>query len=652
MERVLEKTLVRQGASAGPGFPWDTVFAVACMVAGAWGLGMVLEPRLWTAFLPSDPGGIRVGTVSRKAGILRVRGASSPVWLDLLQKRSAWQGDAVFTGEDGYAEIELPSGHRVEVLPNSLVRLELPPASEQKRGFGWALRGVPPRLNVEKGRFRVKVATLDPRLEIRAAGQKVELGSQPASQVDVEVDPNQTGAPLLVRAQERIDLRVNDRPVSIEKKQTLWVRPSQAGRQAEIIVSPFRILAPKDGERRLEASDTLTLSFEWEGYDEKAGPLRLELRGAENRVLSLPAKTSSHTLKLKPGDYQWRVLPAQGTRGVVPWAGFKFEALRAPWMLAPALDAQWRVEGLSRARVNFVWEKFSDALSGEVEVVRTDRSEPPQYLALEVPAGAVELSRWLELGPGQYRWRARSRAVGRALVSPWGPEGHFSVVQVREKPPAPAAGGAGGGGALAQPSRSGDFTVKRPEVALVAGSASSQSTRLGSINDDLDRLKVDLAWDKVAGAKEYQVTVTKDGEEYLRLNTEKPHLRLELKELAKKGYDYVIEATLEGGRIVKSGRIPIVIEMQPPRLQEPPKGAVRDLNSRLLMTWEKTLLTTEYQLQVAADRKFEKILTDHKGADNFNYYYPSRTGQLFWRVRAISGSQMSTWSTTGEFTAN
>jgi hypothetical protein len=70
----------------------------------------------------------------------------------------------------------------------------------------------------------------------------------------------------------------------------------------------------------------------------------------------------------------------------------------------------------------------------------------------------------------------------------------------------------------------------------------------------------------------------------------------------------------------------------------------------VLITWQKTNFTDFYELELAQDAAFAKIITKEKLRDNFYVYRSPVPGKYWWRVRGSSGTTMSPESAPLQFT--
>jgi hypothetical protein len=186
-------------------------------------------------------------------------------------------------------------------------------------------------------------------------------------------------------------------------------------------------------------------------------------------------------------------------------------------------------------------------------------------------------------------------------------------------------------------------------LPTVEGETATGSTQIAS-SADLHRVSVRLRWKSVPGVMKYDVSVFRtDGTVIQNSSVAEPRLTLELKSLDETDYFYDVSAVLSSGKTIRSGRIPIRIMLDPPAPVSPVSGEVLSMGDEVVLTWKRTSLTTSYQLQIAADARFQA--TSFSGTEEVNFYRfsPPKAGKYYWRVKSNGVRGGSAWSSASVF---
>ncbi len=110
-----------------------------------------------------------------------------------------------------------------------------------------------------------------------------------------------------------------------------------------------------------------------------------------------------------------------------------------------------------------------------------------------------------------------------------------------------------------------------------------------------------------------------------------------------------MKGILADGREVASTQVPIRVLMSAPVVKLPQPGSILKAGAGGLMTWEKTAITEEYELQVATNPGFSKPSIQLKQKQNFYLLQAPKAGSYYWRVRSLGGGRESAWSENGHF---
>jgi hypothetical protein len=116
------------------------------------------------------------------------------------------------------------------------------------------------------------------------------------------------------------------------------------------------------------------------------------------------------------------------------------------------------------------------------------------------------------------------------------------------------------------------------------------------------------------------------------------------------GLQYRIATVNGAGTRVESPPGKVVLRFEPPLLRNPAQSASIEPAALTPLTWARTKLTDRYEIEVAADRGFSKVLHRSAGPQNVALVPLKDSGRVYWRVRSVAGSVRSRWSEVRELT--
>ena len=167
----------------------------------------------------------------------------------------------------------------------------------------------------------------------------------------------------------------------------------------------------------------------------------------------------------------------------------------------------------------------------------------------------------------------------------------------------------------------------------------------------LDFIPVRLSWDPISKAKSYRVRVFHGDQPVVDTELTDPakgRFAFQLKELDDDPYSFQISVTLGSGQILEGARTPLDVHFVNPIVKFPARGQGLRNGAKFMITWEQTLFTSKYRVQVAADRAFRKMLLDRETDVNLQAFEAPAAGVFYVRVKSVSGKRDSTWSKARE----
>jgi len=187
-----------------------------------------------------------------------------------------------------------------------------------------------------------------------------------------------------------------------------------------------------------------------------------------------------------------------------------------------------------------------------------------------------------------------------------------------------------------------------PAVPTLTVNSSSISTRLRS-GENLQRIPVTLEWKPIDGATEYEIIVYDGSDMLIKRTVRQPRLDFALTSISE-NFSYEVIAKMRSNARIFSKRVPISLELAVPVPQTPAQGQELRIKKDVLITWQRTLVTEKYELQIASDSGVSNILVAESVSKNYFRFVPKSAGQYHWRVKSLSGNHSSHWSQSRSFT--
>jgi len=186
-----------------------------------------------------------------------------------------------------------------------------------------------------------------------------------------------------------------------------------------------------------------------------------------------------------------------------------------------------------------------------------------------------------------------------------------------------------------------------PAVPTLTVNSSSISTRLRS-GENLQRIPVTLEWKPIDGATEYEIIVYDGSDMLIKRTVRQPRLDFALTSISE-NFSYEVIAKMRSNARIFSKRVPISLELAVPVPQTPAQGQELRIKKDVLITWQRTLVTEKYELQIASDSDVSNILVAESVSKNYFRFVPKSAGQYHWRVKSLSGNHSSHWSQSRSF---
>lgn len=694
-------------------FAWDFMLGVMCLVAGATGLKLVYESNLWSSIGLGESTAAPIGTLHRQSGSVRYRPNRSPLWHDVNLQQTVASGDTVFTGDSSIARVQLSDGNSIDVLPNSLIVLQGNTTQKPKNSEDWlkALFTPVALAGKDKSSIDLKEGSIKPQftgdtstLAITAKGKTYQITSEnQQGALEIAVGANNEDSALRFLSGDSSKFKIDalsalgDKTIVLEGQKSANVAATGEATINDIFIEPaYPLEGAKviDTPTRLKGSEgKIPVAFQWKWIKkpDKKHKIQIELKDEQKPEEIIPLSVQIDlknettvqlkTVLLNPGRYDWRVVAVDSkqNKGNMVWNKFHVTALAPPTITAPSDQSEMTLENADKRQISLSWEPQTTPLMPEIEITRKGSS------MLKILKGK-DTGLVLNLKPGTYLWRARSTIPGDKH-SEWSNVHHFTVSADSKNKivPLPAILQA----AKDTPKKNTDNASNKRSPATNTEQELSQMMKLQTLNDEkpqiegedeeetnvptptaqvlsldgeegfastrlgktlnLTELPVLLKWKNVQEAEEYLVEVfERNGSTYKETTVTSNQAIFILKSLEKTEFFYQVTAKLKNGDKIQSKKVPVRIEILPPIPREPANDSTQTARD-VLLTWEKTSLTREYQIQIAKDYLFMEIVHDKKLTENFESFRPKYDGIYYWRVRSLTINGQSKWSDLRSF---
>jgi hypothetical protein len=322
----------------------------------------------------------KVGKVASYLKDSRLKRLEKISWHSITQSTDAYEGDLFFTGDDSFITIELDSGDKITLLPNSLVSLS--------KNF----------ISLQSGGIEVDIGSETP-LELESFGERISLDEK--SNMRIVQDVNSTKI-----------IPLNDLSKDANKPKSF----SNFKNSNEIA-----LVLPKAGSI-LPAMSGYVVTYQWVNAGNASGLFVEFYRpGINDPFLKVPGNNGSLSLPLRDfpdGIINWKVVSSSGLNS--KRSTFYLTKDHKPKLVSPKNRESFPFEYDSTLDLEFEWissfnEEFKFQVSSDVnfEKIFKEESLMGKNVKVNFPKD------------GQYFWRVGSK-FQEGLVS-WSDPNEFNL---------------------------------------------------------------------------------------------------------------------------------------------------------------------------------------------------------------------------------
>lgn len=303
----------------------DKILLIVSALMAAYAAHMLVKPAPIT--FQTRVNSVPIAKVITFSNIVKKKPAQSVSWANISKANELYQGDQVFTHNDSFAEIVYKNSTSLNLLPNTLLKIE-----ENSDGFNVDLKKGFLSLNFKNGKSK--------RVNLKIGNKNLVLSGKSAL---LQIDSNKMGSNITV-LQGKANVRSNSKGSKskvLESGDALKINASKG--KIEITKSDIFPSFPKRGETITSSSDAI--SFKWSNKKDFGDNLKLVL--SKNAALSdakiINVKGSSHSIDyLPPGSYYWQVKAIVNNKTILgPISYFKIPNASAPRLATPIDKAEY-----------------------------------------------------------------------------------------------------------------------------------------------------------------------------------------------------------------------------------------------------------------------------------------------------------------------
>ena len=321
----------------------------------------------------------------------RIRGGL--MWERMRNNGPVYQADTLRTGDASEASVCFDDGTSLDMLENSMLRLEFSGADKSLEFLGGDIS-----ISRAGGANADLTGLAQPKrtgeYTITAGGKKIALSKDSAASL------SRTGDTLsvAVAAGEVGVTHADGTSQTLDTSKELQINLATGA--STIVERSVLPLSPEQNARLLvEQTGAAEIAFSWEAKNTEAATLEVsETKDFAAPAISAPATGSSLSVKIDPGQWYWRVRTKDGTLSSIRRFTLFAELPPAPILPVSGADVFYRQ---ILPDIRFSWSQMADATAYIFEIAdNADFTKPVRRSRTDTEGITVNT-----LGEGTWYWR-------------------------------------------------------------------------------------------------------------------------------------------------------------------------------------------------------------------------------------------------------
>lgn len=168
----------------------------------------------------------------------------------------------------------------------------------------------------------------------------------------------------------------------------------------------------------------------------------------------------------------------------------------------------------------------------------------------------------------------------------------------------------------------------------------------------LKNIEITLSWKPIPNITEYEVKLINLTNNKVILNKKVNGKNFTIKKgtIYTGAFEYQVTALGLNGLKINSSLVRFELTLKAPLTTSPSMNAVLSTDEPTLFIWSKVSFAENYELEIYLDEGLKKSLLKQNLKENFLAVKDLKKGVYFWRVKALTASASSDYSTVNTFT--
>jgi hypothetical protein len=382
----------------------DKLLLLFSIALGFFGGFMLIrqDPEILKQRIASRP----IARLNSHSNLVKKKNMDSVSWGIVRKNNKFFHGDQIFTHKSSYAEIIYLNSTSINLLPNTLLKIE-----ESSSGLN---------LDLKKGFLTLDFNDKKTKsINLKIGKKKIELSATKAS-IQISTLVSSSNITVLSGNATVSEAKLND----VGKEETILkeLKPGNSVNLQEdlleVTVSEISPVFPSIGQKI--SGEDLPIEFSWKSTNIDNKFFEFLLSGTPDFIKAQKFKTNGTTYKvdyLTPGVHYWKIKSIgkpEGTEGPVSY--FIIAKSKPPSLTIPKDGQDFLIqEDIKPISVNFTWNKTH--IENYIFSI-SSKGRPTKELFVKSNSIALKF-----LKTGSYSWKVKSNEVSQV----WSAARSFSV---------------------------------------------------------------------------------------------------------------------------------------------------------------------------------------------------------------------------------